>query len=356
MNLWPPATNGPAEIAPDIPGRLASIRLPLARLLQLLIFLQTERYPNARRLAEACAVSRRTIYRDLATLEAAGIRVLYRPDHQGYQLARECLLQPLQLDDHEALALLILSRSSRPDVPFGLARHAQSALAKVVQALPPQLRTKIMRCGEILPDDAAPNEIGQRERRAIDETILNGLIHRKVLRLHANDPDNGEAASTQFAPFRVAKIAGRWSLIGYSSLHGCARIVDLRSIQHAEATEEAYSIPPRFRLERLDSTATELDGLTRRLDARLRFKESAMAMMHDAPDSEDCRLSWAPGGEFELSLRIALSAAVVSWILGFGELIEVIRPAELRDAVRKQAERIALHYGRNTEEARAPTS
>ena len=93
-----------------------------------------------RRLADACGVSRRTIYRDLATLEAAGIQILYRPDHQGYELARECLLQPLQLDEHEALALLILSRSSRAEEPLGLARHVQSALAKVVQALPQPLR------------------------------------------------------------------------------------------------------------------------------------------------------------------------------------------------------------------------
>ena len=79
-----------------------SLRLPLARLLQLLMILQSERFPNARRLAEACAVSRRTIYRDLAILEAAGISVLYQPERQGYQLARDCLLQPTQLDDKEA--------------------------------------------------------------------------------------------------------------------------------------------------------------------------------------------------------------------------------------------------------------
>ena len=59
--------------------------------LQLLMILQSERFPNARRLAEACEVSRRTIYRDLAILEAAGIEVLYQPERQGYQLARELL-------------------------------------------------------------------------------------------------------------------------------------------------------------------------------------------------------------------------------------------------------------------------
>ncbi len=67
----------------DLEPRAAALRLPLARLLQLLMILQSERFPNARRLAEACAVSRRTIYRDLATLEAAGIDVLYQTETAG---------------------------------------------------------------------------------------------------------------------------------------------------------------------------------------------------------------------------------------------------------------------------------
>ena len=68
---------------------LHSSRFPLARLIQLIILLQTERCPNARRLAEICEVSRRTIYRDLAALAGAGIAVIYRSDRQGYQLAQE---------------------------------------------------------------------------------------------------------------------------------------------------------------------------------------------------------------------------------------------------------------------------
>ena len=50
------------------PGHFA-----LARLLQIVTLLQTERCPNARMLAEACEVSRRTIYRDFSTIAAAGI-------------------------------------------------------------------------------------------------------------------------------------------------------------------------------------------------------------------------------------------------------------------------------------------
>ena len=79
-------------------------QFPLARLLQLIVLLQTEQCPNARRLADICEVSRRTIYRDLATLAGAGITIVYRPDRQGYELARDLFLQPPRLEEKEILA------------------------------------------------------------------------------------------------------------------------------------------------------------------------------------------------------------------------------------------------------------
>jgi predicted DNA-binding transcriptional regulator YafY len=349
MQSWPPVMSGLGESAPETQGRSPSLRLPLARLLQLLMILQAERYPNARRLAEACAVSRRTIYRDLATLEAAGIQVLYCPDRQGYQIARECLLQPLQLDDHEALALLIMSRSSRADLPFGLARHAQSALAKVVQALPPQLRTRITQCGELLTDEAAAVDIGQPEQRAIDEAFVSGLMHRKVLHLRSHDPNTGDAISTKLALYRVARIAGQWTLVGYSSFHGCVRIIDLQSVEKAEPTDEPYSIPPRFRLERLCVAEETQERSTPGHDVQLRFKPPAVSLIQGVPQGADRRLGWAPGGELDLFLRVELSDEFVCWILGFGDQIEVIRPQELRDAVRQRAQTIAQLHGPSAE-------
>jgi predicted DNA-binding transcriptional regulator YafY len=242
--------------------RSPALRLPLARLLELIMILQTERFPNARRLAEICGVSRRTIYRDLSTLEAAGIQVIYSPDRQGYQLARECLLQPLQLDDYEAIALLLMSRCALADEPLGLAREARSGMAKVVGALHPQLRDQIIGCSELVREEPAASAIRDSQRHPTEQAILSALLHRRILRLRARDPKTGETFDTNLATYRLARIAGEWSLVGYSSHHGCVRIVDLRSIEKAELTDDSYSIPPRFRLERLSPDDQERKHLS----------------------------------------------------------------------------------------------
>ncbi len=124
----------------ELTRHLHGSHYPLARLIQLIILLQTERCPNARQLAEICEVSRRTIYRDLAALADAGVTVLYRPDRQGYQLARSLFLQPPRIEEREALALLVLCRQWRPSADLGLSHDANRAMDKLVQSLPDPLR------------------------------------------------------------------------------------------------------------------------------------------------------------------------------------------------------------------------
>src|SRR6266481_1883992 len=85
-------------------------RAQLARLFRLILMLQSERHPNARELAEWCEVSRRTVYRDLEMLAAAGIPIRFRRERQGYQLAKGFFLPPTFVEETEALALLALSR------------------------------------------------------------------------------------------------------------------------------------------------------------------------------------------------------------------------------------------------------
>lgn len=345
MQSWPRVLAGCPETGFDARDRAPSLRLPLARLLELLMILQTERFPNARRLAEACAVSRRTIYRDLATLEAAGIRVVYCPDRQGYQLARDCLLGPLQLDDFEAVGLLMVTRFYQASEPFGLARHARSGVAKVVGALPPQLRARVAQCSELLPDETNSVEPIEPKQRAIDQAILSALLRRRIVRLRVRDRQRGEVITTHLAVYRIARIGGDWALVGYSSHHGSLRSFELQSIEHAEPLDEPYSIPPRFRLERLGLHETKEGRSTPGQDVQLRVKSADLSLIERMPRTGEEHLCWKSSGELELSLHSEIIDDFVCWVLGSGDQVEVIRPQELRELVRIRANRIAESHG-----------
>jgi predicted DNA-binding transcriptional regulator YafY len=112
-----------------------------ARLLDLLQLLRRHRQPvSGDNLARELGISIRTLYRDIATLQAQGADITGEPGI-GYILKPGFMLPPLMFSEDELEALVLGSRwvSKRAGGPLGKA--AENALAKIASVLPKDLRT-----------------------------------------------------------------------------------------------------------------------------------------------------------------------------------------------------------------------
>jgi predicted DNA-binding transcriptional regulator YafY len=110
------------------------------RLFTLLQTLRQHRFPvSGANLALELGVSLRTLYRDIATLQAQGANIEGEPG-LGYVLRPGFMLPPLMFSAEEIEALVLGSRwvAQRTDTPLGSA--AKSALAKIAAVLPDELR------------------------------------------------------------------------------------------------------------------------------------------------------------------------------------------------------------------------
>lgn len=113
------------------------------RLFDLIQTLRQYRYPvSGKRLAEALGVSLRTLYRDIATLQAQGASIEGEPG-VGYVLRPGFMLPPLMFSEEEIEALVLGSRwvARRTDKKLGLA--ATNVLAKIAAVLPDDLRHQL---------------------------------------------------------------------------------------------------------------------------------------------------------------------------------------------------------------------
>ena len=52
-----------------------------------------------------------------------------------------------------------------------------------------------------------------------------------------------------------------------------------------------------------------------------------------------------PDGGLELSMHVGISPEIERWILGWGEHVEVIEPATLRESIARTARQVAIRYG-----------
>lgn len=140
------------------------------RLLNLMQVLRRHRYPvSGADLAAGLGISLRTLYRDIATLQAQGARI----DGEagvGYQLRAGFTLPPLMFSEDEIEALVLGSRWVVQRADSGLAEAARDALAKIAAVLPPERRDELDASGLLVGPpaaDPAQHEDLAQLRRAI---------------------------------------------------------------------------------------------------------------------------------------------------------------------------------------------
>jgi predicted DNA-binding transcriptional regulator YafY len=163
-----------------------------ARLLALVQILRRHRRPVvAASLARELDVSERTIYRDIAALQAQGADIAGEAG-LGYLLKPGFLLPPLMFSDEEIEALVLGARLAREHGDASLARAAREALAKIAHVLPADLRDMADDAGLLAgPAPAGPalsfdpallREAIRRERKvAIAYVDAKGMATRRTI-------------------------------------------------------------------------------------------------------------------------------------------------------------------------------
>jgi len=167
------------------------------RLFSLLQALRRFRRPvSGKALAEELGVSMRTLYRDIATLQAQGADIEGEPG-VGYVLRPGFILPPLMFSEDEIEALVLGSRwvADRGDDLLGTA--ARNAIAKIAAVLPAELRESL---------DAA-NLLAGPGKRVVAEAVDLGVV-RKAIRserkLSIRYQDAGGAATKRLIwPFAL---------------------------------------------------------------------------------------------------------------------------------------------------------
>ena len=140
------------------------------RLLGLMQVLRRHRRPvSGAALAREMRVSIRTLYRDIASLQAQGAHIDGEPG-MGYVLKPGFMLPPLMFSEEEIEALVLGSRWVADRGDAQLAEAALNVLAKVGAVLPADLRNELegstLLIGPATPPAAGDAEL-PRIRRAI---------------------------------------------------------------------------------------------------------------------------------------------------------------------------------------------
>jgi predicted DNA-binding transcriptional regulator YafY len=186
------------------------------RMLRLLSLLQSHRYWPGAELAGRLEVSIRTLRRDVDRLRELGYPVeAQRGVDGGYQLAAGAALPPLVLDDDEAVALALGLQAAVQSGVAGVAESSVSALAKVVQVMPPRLRRRVeaLRAMTVAAGWSAGWSGPTVDAGALT-TVAQACRDAVRVRFTYSAAD-GTRSQREVEPARLALLGRRWYVVAY---------------------------------------------------------------------------------------------------------------------------------------------
>ena len=312
----------------------------IERLINLIAaLLETSRPMTAEQIRERIAgydqptheAFRRAFERDKESLRAMGIPLEvvptdpYAEQADGYVITKARYYLPqLDLEPDELTALRLAS-----DALLGSGQDSGSGLLKLSIDSP------------IGP--ASGPRFTWGADLAAEEPVLgalySGLIERRGVQF-SYESGEGRKSFRRVEPYGIVHRRGRWYLVGRDADREGIRSFRVSRISgDLEEVNVTYEIPEGFDAAEHVSAALEIQTeapttTVIRFDARMRWWPEQN--MPSNPSTE------APEGALDVEMVVGNIEALVSWVLGFGEGLQIVSPSEARDALVEHLEPLAV--------------
>jgi predicted DNA-binding transcriptional regulator YafY len=203
------------------------------RLFQIVQHFRGGRLVTAQKLGQWLEVSERTIYRDIADLQATGVPI----DGEagvGYIMREGFDLPPLMFTRDEIVALVAGARMVRAFGGAAMARAAEEALVKIGAVLPDSEKDRIARTEIHTPMWV----VSDADREAID-LIERAVETRTVLRLDYSD-EGGRGTSREVRPLGLWFWGKVWTLVAWCELRSSFRAFRIDRLTSVAPTERSF--------------------------------------------------------------------------------------------------------------------
>jgi predicted DNA-binding transcriptional regulator YafY len=298
-----------------------------ARLVSLLLLLQTRGQLTAAEIAERLEVSVRTVHRDVDSLAAAGVPIeAVRGPAGGYRLAGGYRTRLTGLTAEEAEALFVGGAAAE----LGLGGELAAARLKVLAALPSELQERATRAERLFHLDARG---WFRAEDTVPHLPAIAAATWRGRRLDARYRERGGVVRRTLDPLGIVLKGGAWYLV--ARRRGELRVYRVSRFASVRERDERFERPPDFALaEYWREWSEAFEHSLARVEVRLRVDEAVLRFL---PKER----------------RIVDGVAIVAFqslgdayreLLGFGADVEVLDPPELRERLAETVKAMAALY------------
>lgn len=304
------------------------------RMLGIIVLLLNRDRVSAKQLAEKFEVSVRTVYRDIDSINMAGIPIVTYPGNKGgfgimpnYKLDR----QVLSLEDMGSII------SALKSVNASLGGEELDTVAEKILNLVPVDKVDHLKkrfdefCIDFMPWGFKPKfkEYIKILQQAISDNLIVSFLYRN---------SKGEALTRNVEPMTLIFKGYAWYLYGYCLLRQDYRLFRISRMGYPEIQKKTF--------ERRNKTYTEFMNVqidqTNFINLVLKFSPLIKQKVEEYFDENISSI--CEDGSMVVSIRFPEDEWIYSTILSFGEFIEVLEPESVRNEIKAKTKRMTELY------------
>lgn len=305
------------------------------RIVAILVQLQSKKIVAAKDIADRFNISLRTVYRDIRTLEQAGVPIVSEAGI-GYSIMAGYRLPPVSFSREEALALMTAEKFVSKLTDVHTQKAYESALYKIKAVLnneDKELLTTVDDRIAFLENRYLPKD---RNSRLNIPEILNAITGKNVLEMiYEQDPDK-EPTQRKVEPIGIFSQGEKWYLVAYCRLRKDYRHFRIDRIRQLNFTKENFkTLHPGLKefIDNLRSNET-LSEVVVRVDKEV-IKYFGDQHFYNGFVSMSER-----GAQYEMHFLSGSLTGFAKWFMMYGEHADIVKPEELKALVKQNLKEV----------------
>jgi len=303
------------------------------RISAILIHLQSRRVVKAGDIADRFNISLRTVYRDIKTLEEAGIPLIGEAGI-GYSIMDGYRLPPVMFTREEATAFLTAEKLMEKLTDPSSDENYKSAMFKIRSVL--RMSEK-----DFLENIDGHIEVLKSRRVApgarLDlnplQIILKGIGERQVLSIHYFAMHNQQKSERCIEPVGVFYLDNYWHLIAWCRLREDYRDFRLDRISNISLTGGRFRTQHPNLSEYIQASAKQknMQAITIRVEKKILQYLNEQKYYNGFVSEKEV------DGMMEMTFLTSFIEGFVRWIMMYGDMAEIVSPCELKAQLRDLA-------------------
>ncbi len=298
--------------------------MKIDRLLSIVIVLLEQNKISATKLAEMFEVTTRTIYRDIETIQAAGIPIVtYTGINGGIGILEKYKIDKKFFTKEDITTLMTgLGSISSPVSNVELTK----VLTKLQSLIPEEHIQEIkLKSGQIIIDLTTWS--GNKKLQSNLNKIKEGLNERKYLEFHYLD-GSGRSSKRKVEPYQLLWKEEKWYMNSYCTLRNDFRLFKLARISYLKVLDETFTLR-KFDIKDLEMNWIEKRIINIKLLADISLKERILERC------EEDRITYCDENKMIVDFPFVDDDFDYEELLSFGNRCECLEPAEVREKLIK---------------------